>query len=96
MLLAPCALTVWRPLRSVMKAGPAKRRRRTTWSAQVGRPNPQVFRTFCRHDSSSRSRSIAASSARTDLLILAVWGFGNPLGDGDEPFVDLSALIRWQ
>jgi hypothetical protein len=62
MLLAPCALTVWRPLRSVMKAGPAKRRRRTTWSAQVGRPNPQVFRTFCRHDSSSRSRSIAASS----------------------------------
>jgi hypothetical protein len=28
----------------------------------VGPPNPQVYRPFCHHDSSSRSCSIAASS----------------------------------
>jgi hypothetical protein len=34
--------------------------------------------------------------ARTDLIVLAVRGFGDPLSDGDEPFVHLGALIRRQ
>jgi hypothetical protein len=34
--------------------------------------------------------------ARTDLLVLAVRGFGDSLSDGDEPFVHLGALIRRQ
>jgi hypothetical protein len=34
--------------------------------------------------------------AGTDLIVLAVRGFGDPLSDGDEPFVHLGALIRRQ
>jgi hypothetical protein len=34
--------------------------------------------------------------AGTDLTVLAVRGFGDPLSDGDEPFVHLGALIRRQ
>jgi hypothetical protein len=34
--------------------------------------------------------------AGTDLIVLAVRGFGDPLSDGDEPFVHLAALIRRQ
>jgi hypothetical protein len=34
--------------------------------------------------------------AGTDLIVLAVRGFGDTLSDGDEPFVHLGALIRWQ
>lgn len=34
--------------------------------------------------------------AGTDLIVLAVRGFGDPLSDGDEPFIHLGALIRRQ
>jgi hypothetical protein len=34
--------------------------------------------------------------AGTDLIVFTVRGFGDPLSDGDEPFVHLGALIRLQ
>jgi hypothetical protein len=58
----------------------------------VGPPNPQVYRLPSRQQLTELldCRQLAG----TDLIVLAVRGFGDPLSDGDEPFVHLGALIR--